>query len=430
MIDRRPALIVRAKGVDDVIAAVAFARAHGLPISIRGGAHNVAGHAVGEAGLMIDLSAMRGVRVDPERRRALVEGGATWGDVDAATQPFGLAAPGGLISDTGVGGLTLSWRDRLAQERPWPVDRQPRLGRGGHGGWPPRAGERGRARGPAVGAQGRRRQLRCRHDLRVRASSGRPDGLLRRSGLPDRSGQRADPVLARVPCRQERPRRVAHRVLDDPGRPGITRKPPGASASTPWPPRSPAMPMRAKPCCSPCSAWARWSTDFSGQMAYRDLQQSVRHGHPVRPAPVLLEEPLPERPRRRRHRSDPRAERDTAVAQHAVLDLELRRRHGRGRRRRDGLRRPVHALHGLHRLDLEHAGRGRGQHRLDARLLGSIDPHSAHGRLYLNFAGLGEGNEDLVRRTFGDNFDRLAAVKRTYDPANVFRFNQNIRPAS
>ncbi len=59
-----------------------------------------------------------------------------------------------------------------------------------------------------------------------------------------------------------------------------------------------------------------------------------------------------------------------------------------------------------------------------------LTPHSADGRLYLNFAGLGEGNEDLVRRSFGDNFDKLAAVKRTYDPANVFRFNQNIRPAS
>ena len=108
MIDRRPAAIVRATGTDDVIAAVKLAASHRMPVSIRGGAHNVAGHAVGDDGLMIDLSGMRGVRVDPERRRAWVEGGATWGNVDAATQAFGLATPGGLISDTGVGGLTLS----------------------------------------------------------------------------------------------------------------------------------------------------------------------------------------------------------------------------------------------------------------------------------------------------------------------------------
>ena len=96
MIDRHPAVIVRAAGEADVIAAVRFARARRMPVSIRGGGHNVAGHAVGEGGVMIDLSAMRGVRVDPERRRARVEGGATWGDVDAATQAHGLATPGGL----------------------------------------------------------------------------------------------------------------------------------------------------------------------------------------------------------------------------------------------------------------------------------------------------------------------------------------------
>jgi FAD binding domain len=108
MIDRRPAVILRARGVDDVIAAVGFAGSHGLAISIRGGGHNVAGHAVGDDSVMIDLSAMRAVQVDPVRRRAWVEGGATWRDVDRETQAFGLATPGGLISDTGVAGLTLS----------------------------------------------------------------------------------------------------------------------------------------------------------------------------------------------------------------------------------------------------------------------------------------------------------------------------------
>ena len=108
MIDRRPAVIARCTSTADVGAAVAFARAQGLPASIRGGGHNVAGHAVCDDGVMIDLSGMRGVRVDPERRRARVEGGALWRDVDRETQEFALAVPGGLISDTGVAGLTLS----------------------------------------------------------------------------------------------------------------------------------------------------------------------------------------------------------------------------------------------------------------------------------------------------------------------------------
>ncbi|MEP7018186.1 MAG: FAD-dependent oxidoreductase [Actinomycetota bacterium] len=78
MIDRRPAVIVRCRGVADVMAAVRFARERGLPISVRGGGHNVAGHAVGSGAVMVDLSAMRNVRVDPQGRRAWVEGGATW----------------------------------------------------------------------------------------------------------------------------------------------------------------------------------------------------------------------------------------------------------------------------------------------------------------------------------------------------------------
>jgi len=108
MIDRRPALIARCLHSRDVAATLEFAAAQDYPVSIRGGGHNVAGHAVCDDGIMIDLSGMRSVSVDPEKRIARVAGGATWGDVDAASQAHGLVTPGGLISDTGVGGLTLS----------------------------------------------------------------------------------------------------------------------------------------------------------------------------------------------------------------------------------------------------------------------------------------------------------------------------------
>jgi FAD/FMN-containing dehydrogenase len=107
LIDRRPALIVRCNGVADVVEAVDFAREQRLVLSVRGGGHNVAGSATNDGGVVIDLSAMRGVRVDPAARTVRVQGGATWGDVDRETQLFGLATPGGVISSTGVGGLTL-----------------------------------------------------------------------------------------------------------------------------------------------------------------------------------------------------------------------------------------------------------------------------------------------------------------------------------
>ena len=108
MIDRRPALIARCRNAADVAASVNFARDHGLPIAIRSGGHNVAGYAVCNDGLMIDMSLMNAVRVAPGLDSVVVEGGALWADVDAATTPFDRATPGGLVSATGVAGLTLS----------------------------------------------------------------------------------------------------------------------------------------------------------------------------------------------------------------------------------------------------------------------------------------------------------------------------------
>ena len=107
MIDKRPALVVRCADTADVIAAVRFARDNGLAVAVRGGGHNGAGLGTVDGGLVIDLGAMRGVRVDPAERTVQVEGGATLGDVDHATHAFGLAVPGGIISTTGIGGLTL-----------------------------------------------------------------------------------------------------------------------------------------------------------------------------------------------------------------------------------------------------------------------------------------------------------------------------------
>src|SRR5215207_8882875 len=106
-IDRRPALIVRCAGVADVIHSVRFGRKHGLPVAVRSGGHSFPGLSVADDAFMIDLSLMKGVRVDPDARTARVQAGVLLGELDRETQPFGLAAPSGIVTHTGVAGLTL-----------------------------------------------------------------------------------------------------------------------------------------------------------------------------------------------------------------------------------------------------------------------------------------------------------------------------------
>ena len=107
MIDRRPALIARCAGVADVIAAVRYAREKDFMVAVRGGGHNVAGTAVCDGGLVIDLSGMKGIRVDPVERTVRAEPGLLWGEFDFETQAFGLATTGGIVTHTGLAGLTL-----------------------------------------------------------------------------------------------------------------------------------------------------------------------------------------------------------------------------------------------------------------------------------------------------------------------------------
>ena len=106
-VDRRPAAIVRCAGTADVLAALRFARGEGLPLAVRGGGHGAAGHGVCDGGVVIDLSPMKGVRVDPARRIAQAQAGLTWGELDHETQAFGLATTGARISSTGIAGVTL-----------------------------------------------------------------------------------------------------------------------------------------------------------------------------------------------------------------------------------------------------------------------------------------------------------------------------------
>src|ERR687891_2615819 len=107
MIDRRPALIARCTGAADVMAAIRLAREHDVLVSVRGGGHGMPGYAVCEGGLMLDLSGMTSVHVDPDRRTVRADAGVTWGAFDHETQAFGLATTGGVVGSTGIAGLTL-----------------------------------------------------------------------------------------------------------------------------------------------------------------------------------------------------------------------------------------------------------------------------------------------------------------------------------
>ena len=107
MIDKRPALIVRCSGVADVLAAVQFAGSQDLEIAVRGGGHSLPGFSTSDGGIVVDLSPMKGIRVDPDARRVVAQGGVTWRDLDHETQAFGLAVTGGLISSTGIAGFAL-----------------------------------------------------------------------------------------------------------------------------------------------------------------------------------------------------------------------------------------------------------------------------------------------------------------------------------
>ena len=117
MIDKYPALIVRCTGTADVVAAVKFARSSGLLVAVRGGGHNVAGNAVNDGGLVIDLSQMKGIQVDPVKRTARAQAGVNWGDLDRETQLHGLVTPGGEVSMTGIAGYTLTGGMGLLQRK-------------------------------------------------------------------------------------------------------------------------------------------------------------------------------------------------------------------------------------------------------------------------------------------------------------------------
>ncbi len=428
MIDTRPALIVRCADPDDVALALRFAVARGLPLAVRGGGHNVAGTASVDDGVVIDLSAMRDVRIDPSGRTVHVEGGATWADVDGVTAPLGLVTPGGVVSETGVAGLALSGG----------VSSQRRL----HG-----MTIDNLVSAEVVLADGRR----------VRTSVGEhPDLFWAIRGGGGNFGVVTSFELRLHPLGPEvydvnvfYPLEDAHRVIAG-WRDAVAGAPDEiTSAAFIWTlPVVPDVPehlrgvpyvgvtaMYAGPvdegerALRPLRELATPLVDMSGPVSYLDKQRSLDAYFPAGLRyywKALYLDGLP----------------DDAVEQ--TVEWSNRRpsprtlvviRHCGGAMARVGAGDTAFGDRSSEfMLSIDSTWDDPAD---DARNIAWTRDHwdAAHrfsrgGKTYFGFAGLLEEGEAAVRASYGDNHARLARIKAAYDPDNVLRRNQNIRPAS
>ena len=405
-----------------------FAHEHRLPVSVRGGGHNVAGHAVGDGAVMVDLSAMRSVRVDPHERRARVEGGATWREVDRETQAFGLAVPGGLISATGVAGLTLSggvgWlRSRhglsidniiaadvvtadgqlvraSATENPdllWALK-----GGGGNYGIVTSFEFALHPVGPSL--------MFCAPLYPLSAGAG-PIRFWR-DFLADKNDEVSSIVeFSTIPSDPDYPERF-------------------------WGQRIYTLAAvyngdadEGETLLRPLRELGELVSDFSGQMSYCDIQS-------------MFDALIPFGQYRCYWKSH-----YLKALDDSTIDLIMEGNseppspntlssiwNFGGATARVGATDTAFGDRSMpYMFSIDSIWQGAEQDEVNVGWTRDfwqrMKPHSDQGRIYLNFAGLGEEGEELVRRSFGANFDRLAQIKKKYDPDNRFRFNQNIPPA-
>ena len=427
MIDKRPAAIARCADADDVAETVRFACEHDLALAVRGGGHNVAGTAVVDDGIVVDLSLLRGVRIADDRRSVFVQGGATWGDVDRVTTPLGLAAPGGVVSETGVAGLALSGGVSHQRRRDgMTVDNL--------------------ISAEVVLATGRR----------VRASaSEHPDLYWALRGGGGNFG-----VVTEFELRLHE---IGHEVygihvayaLEDAERVLTAWRDAVADApdelSTAWLiwslPDVDLLPeeLRGKPYVGIAGMWAgdpaegeRRSRavrelatpllDMSGPVPYGEFQQQL---DPFFPAGLryywkaLYLDGLS----------------DAAIDTTVEWSLErpsnntlIIIRHCGGAMSRvaaDATAFGDRSSEWMLSIDSTwHDAAGDAENVAYTRAFWNAAHDHSDGKTYFNFPGLLEEGEAAVRASYGDNHERLARIKAAYDPENRFRLNQNILPLS
>ena len=391
MIDRKPRLIAHCADVADVIAAVKFARENKLPLSIRGGGHNAAGLGICDDGLVIDLSPIKYVRVDPKKRTVLVGGGALWGDVDHATHAFGLAVPAGIISTTGVAGLTLGGGiGHLTRQCGLTIDNLLAV--------------------DVVLADGRfvTASANENSDLFWAVRGGGGNFGVVTSFLfkahPIHTNY-AGPMLWPMEDAPEILRWYRDFIVKAPNslngffafltvfKPIRKFKPPALDLVGPIP--HPALQSMFDALYPPGLQWY-WKADFVRKLSDEAIALHVEHGAllPTMHSTMHLY-PIDGKARSIRNGATPWSYRD---ANWAGVIVGVDPSPANKERITDWAKDYWTAVH----------------------------PHSAGGA-YINFM-MDEGT-DRVRATYGKSYDRLAKIKKRYDPANLFRVNQNIAPA-
>jgi FAD/FMN-containing dehydrogenase len=423
MIDKRPALIVRCADVADVVAAIDYARTNNLLTAVRSGGHNGGGLGTCEGGVVVDLSPMKGVRVDPEARTVRVAAGNLWGDVDHATHPFGLAIPSGVISTTGVGGLTLGGGiGYLARQYGLTIDNL-------------LSADLVLADGSIVTAD-----ERSHPDLfwALRGGGGN-------FGVVTSFEFRAHPVRTVIagptfwPLDQSAEVMAAYRdfILAAPEYVN------GFFAFLTIPP-SPMFPehLHLKKVCG--VMWVCTGTSARADMAtkpMRTIGRPVLDHQAEMPLPAVnsLFDPLYPPGLQWYWRADFVNELpDAAIAAHVTHGTALPTMHSTMH---------LYPIDGaVHRVGRTGTAFSYREANWAAVIVGvdpdpansarittwcknyfdAVHPHSAGGA-YVNF--MMEEGHDRIRASFRDNYERLAAIKSQYDPMNLFRVNQNIRPA-
>jgi len=426
MIDKRPAVIARCTDARDVAAAIRFAIEYGLPMSVRGGGHNVAGTAVVDGGVVIDLSPMRGVRMGPSGRTVHVQGGATWADVDRVTAPLGLATPGGVVSETGVAGLALSGGvshqrrrdgmtiDNLVSAEVVLADgRTVRASAGEHEDllWALRGG--GGNFGVVTSFELRLHELGPEvFVVNVAFPIEDADRVMR--GWRDAVDGAPDELSTAG---------FVWSMPDDPEVPPELRGVPHVGIIGMWA----GDPDEGERATRALRALATPLVDTSAAVPYLDLQASL---DPLFPSGV------------RRYWKALYLDGFTDTAIDTTVDWSLRRPSG------DTLVIVRHCGGAMSRVGAEETAFGDRSSQwmlsIDSSWVDPAEdeaniaytrafwsaavPHS-NGQTYFNFPGLFEEGDAAVRASYGANHARLARVKAAYDPDNRFNLNQNITPA-